>query len=204
MFQNSVLYSRNLSGLPRLFRGRKCALHFPDAPPVTTYHSYDINYKYIYECTTCQRTVKLHSKKRDIASCVCPIPCMGSFVQIKPAPKQKSAFQVFSDNSRKQIKLENPGLTFGQVSKKVSEAWRTHKAACGGQQNEGSTTGERGTIIGLHSDEEELSVSGMDTDDDDLRIAEDGDVDEDQGQFSEDDSDRDDEEEPEDEDILID
>ncbi|KAJ5770066.1 uncharacterized protein N7511_002117 [Penicillium nucicola] len=54
---------------------------------VTTKHSYEIDYKYSWECQGCQRKFGRSSKSIDPERQRCP--CMGLLVQVKPKPRVK-------------------------------------------------------------------------------------------------------------------
>ncbi|KAJ5295872.1 hypothetical protein N7508_010693 [Penicillium antarcticum] len=56
---------------------------------VTTKHSYEIDYKYSWECQGCQRKFGRSSKSIDPERQRCP--CMGMLVQVKPKPRAKKA-----------------------------------------------------------------------------------------------------------------
>ena len=53
---------------------------------VTTKHSYEIQWKYVWQCQGCRRDVGRHSKSIDTKRMRCG-NCKGELVQIKPVPR---------------------------------------------------------------------------------------------------------------------
>ncbi|KAF2399981.1 hypothetical protein EJ06DRAFT_477843 [Trichodelitschia bisporula] len=60
---------------------------------VTTKHTYDIKYKYIWRCTGCTLHIQRHSKSIKPATQLCGI-CQGRLEQIKPAPRVRAGEDV--------------------------------------------------------------------------------------------------------------
>lgn len=75
--------------------GRKCSEAMKDHPlyggkiEVTTKHSYEIEYKYVWECEGCGQTYGRHSKSIDPIRQYCG-GCRRRLVQIKPKPRNVS------------------------------------------------------------------------------------------------------------------
>ncbi|KAJ5935454.1 hypothetical protein N7466_005001 [Penicillium verhagenii] len=75
--------------------GKKCAEALKDHPiyggqiNVTTKHSYQIDYKYVWACVSCGQTYGRHSKSIDTAR-VCCGACNNKLEQIKPKPRNVS------------------------------------------------------------------------------------------------------------------
>lgn len=75
--------------------GQKCAEAMQDHPlyggkiKVTTKHSYEIEYKYVWECVGCAQTFGRHSKSIDPGRQRCG-GCKGRLEQIKPKPRNVS------------------------------------------------------------------------------------------------------------------
>ncbi|KAI1659399.1 SprT-like family-domain-containing protein [Daldinia decipiens] len=71
--------------------GARCGAIFGDRGiRVTTKHSYEIEYKYVWRCGDCGSEVKRHSKSVDTERQRCG-GCRGRLVQIKPVPRGSSA-----------------------------------------------------------------------------------------------------------------
>lgn len=75
--------------------GQKCAEAMKDHPvyggqiKVTTKHSYQIDYKYVWNCTSCGQEYRRHSKSIDTERARCGA-CRGVLQQIKPKPRNVS------------------------------------------------------------------------------------------------------------------
>ncbi|KAF1837953.1 hypothetical protein BDW02DRAFT_490105 [Decorospora gaudefroyi] len=121
--------------------GRKASDAFHDrGVHVTTKHSYQIEYKFVWECVGCGYEFKRHSRSVDPARHSCG-KCKGKLVQTKPAPRaavvgtdgkrEKSEYQIFvRDNySRVKTELENRGqdVRMGKVMEAVAREYRERK-----------------------------------------------------------------------------
>jgi len=72
-------------------RGRKCTNAFPHHNiNVTTKHTYEIDYKYVWECEGCGLEYKRHSKSIDTTRQRCG-RCKSALLQIKPKPRKTGA-----------------------------------------------------------------------------------------------------------------
>ncbi|KAF3388715.1 hypothetical protein F1880_004349 [Penicillium rolfsii] len=75
--------------------GKKCAEVMKDHPVyggqinVTTKHTYQIDYKYVWNCTSCGQEYCRHSKSIDTGRSRCGV-CRGVLQQIKPKPRNMS------------------------------------------------------------------------------------------------------------------
>lgn len=112
----------------------KCTNLFGDRDiEVTTKHSYEIEYKYIWECENCGLEFKRHSKSIDPVKHRCG-SCKAVLVQTKPAPrggkesgtvKKVTEYQAFVKENMKIVREENPGSpqkdVMGLVAKKYKE-----------------------------------------------------------------------------------
>lgn len=102
---------------------------------VTTKHSYEIEYKYIWECDNCGLQYKRHSRSIDPVKHRCGT-CKALLVQIKPVPRvcssnvdggmrKISEYQTFIKENMKAVREENPGSPqkdiMGLVAKKYKE-----------------------------------------------------------------------------------
>ena len=99
---------------------------------VTTKHSYEIEYKYVWECENCGMEFKRHSRSIDTARHRCGV-CKMALVQVRPAPRkdggkgegQLTGYQAFVREHMAGIRRENPGspqkVVMGLVGKKYQE-----------------------------------------------------------------------------------
>lgn len=83
---------------------------------VTTKHTYEIAYKYIWACisSTCGLEYKRHSKSIDPLRHSCG-HCKSKLLQIQPVPRKgqqkgkRSEYQEFVKSEQARVRLENPG-----------------------------------------------------------------------------------------------
>ncbi|KAF2086332.1 hypothetical protein K490DRAFT_44563 [Saccharata proteae CBS 121410] len=100
---------------------------------VTTKHTYEIAYKYVWTCSTCGHEFKRHSKSIDTTRHACG-SCKGALVQTKPAVRAKdpnkgpNEFQVFLKENFKRVKKENEGLGHGAVMQLLAQMYKDRKA----------------------------------------------------------------------------
>jgi predicted SprT family Zn-dependent metalloprotease len=104
--------------------------------PVTTCHTYDIHYKYIYECVKCKQQIKRQSKSIDLDRKICGVAgCGGNFQllrQIKnkdgktivSTPKAPSKYNIFMKENYALIKQMNPGASHKEVMSLVSQEYK--------------------------------------------------------------------------------
>ena len=113
----------------------KCTKAFKDrGVEVTTKHSYDISYKYIWVCTeaSCGIEYKRHSKSIDPAKHTCGA-CKSKLLQIQPAPRKgqelgkRSEYQQFVKKEYERVKKEHPGAGFGEVMAVLGREFRERK-----------------------------------------------------------------------------
>lgn len=98
---------------------------------VTTKHSYDINYKYIWECTNCATEFKRHSKSIDPLKQQCG-SCKSKLVQIKPVPRPNvvaSEYQLFLKDNMRKVKEQNPESPQKQIMTTLGKMYQEHKAS---------------------------------------------------------------------------
>ncbi|EJT75806.1 HMG box-containing protein [Gaeumannomyces tritici R3-111a-1] len=141
---------------------------------VTTKHSYDIDFKYVWECAECALEYKRHSKSVDPRRHRCGV-CKGELVQIKPKPRGgagaaagtavgaglaggekrvPSEYQKFMSEHMKLIRQEHPGSPQKEVMKLVAERWaKTSK----------KTTKTRGKAKAAEAEEQDVDdvVDGL-------------------------------------------
>lgn len=101
---------------------------------VTTTHSYEIQYKYRWQCIMplCGRIFGRHSASIDSERHVCA--CGGRLVSIdrdgnEKTPAKKTAYQEFSQVESPKIRRERPGIAFAEVSRLVAQRWKAQKEA---------------------------------------------------------------------------
>ncbi|KAF1808498.1 hypothetical protein P152DRAFT_405397 [Eremomyces bilateralis CBS 781.70] len=111
--------------------GSQCSKAFRDQNIiVTTKHSYEISYKYIWECVECGYEYKRQSKSVDINRHSCGI-CKARLVQTKPVPRAASGkvseYQLFVKENFRRLKAEHSNLTHGEVMEKMGKLYRERK-----------------------------------------------------------------------------
>ncbi|KAL1861806.1 hypothetical protein Daus18300_008622 [Diaporthe australafricana] len=93
---------------------------------VTTKHSYDIDFKYVWECTACGLEFKRHSKSIHTDRHRCGA-CKSELRQTKPIPRGKPAkeseYQRFMKEQMKLIRQENPASPQKDIMKMVATRW---------------------------------------------------------------------------------
>jgi predicted SprT family Zn-dependent metalloprotease len=114
----------------------KCTKAFGDSGVnVTTKHSYDIDFKYMWQCTSCGSDYKRHSRSIDPKRHRCG-SCKGQLKQTRPIPRQNksqqpSEYQVFVRENMKLVREENPGISQKEVMRAVAERWAKKKKETG-------------------------------------------------------------------------
>ena len=113
----------------------RCSHHFGDRGiEVTTKHSYDIDYKYIWECESCGLEFKRHSKSIDPKKHQCG-SCKNKLVQTKPVPRGNpgdgvakiSEYQAFMKENMSKMREENPGSPQKDMMGLVAKKYRDMK-----------------------------------------------------------------------------
>ncbi|KAI9787733.1 MAG: hypothetical protein M1839_000265 [Geoglossum umbratile] len=95
---------------------------------VTTKHSYDIDYKYIWECTGCGVHFKRHSKSLDPTRHTCS-SCKSKIVQIQPTPRNGalSEYQLFVKEKFGEVKKANPGSPQKEIMGLLGAAYKKER-----------------------------------------------------------------------------
>ncbi|XP_030304925.1 acidic repeat-containing protein [Calypte anna] len=108
------------------FYAKKSSVIHPELPVVTRCHSYEINYKFTYECVQCKATIGRHSKSLDTKHFVCAF-CGGQLVLSQPARKdgtpartQLTPFAKHVKENYALVKREQDGLSHAEVMRKLS------------------------------------------------------------------------------------
>jgi predicted SprT family Zn-dependent metalloprotease len=103
---------------------------------VTTKHSYDIDYKYVWECSNCGIEFKRHSKSINTSKHQCG-SCKGKLLQIKPKPRSNavaSEYQIFIKNNMRKVKEANPESPQKAIMGLLGKMYKEHKES---KQTEG-------------------------------------------------------------------
>ena len=118
--------------------GRKCTNAFGHrGVEVTTKHSYQIEYKYIWQCSNeeCAAKFQRHSRSIDPKRHKCG-SCRNNLVQIKPVPRQGAAaggtangYAGFVKQHFAAVKAGMPGASQKQVMEAVGQKYRAEKAS---------------------------------------------------------------------------
>jgi len=109
---------------------------------VTTKHSYDIDFKYVWQCVACGTEFKRHSRSIDPARHRCG-SCREELRQTKPVPRKKkeggfgggggggavSEYQAFMKEQMRLVKAENPKSPQKEIMKIVAGRWAASKAS---------------------------------------------------------------------------
>jgi predicted SprT family Zn-dependent metalloprotease len=110
----------------------KCSQQFGDRGiHVTIKHSYDIDYKYIWECSNCGTKFKRHSKSIDPLKHQCG-SCKSKLVQTKPVPRANTVaneYQLFVKQNMGKVKEQNPGSPQKQIMTMLGKMYQEHKAS---------------------------------------------------------------------------
>ena len=104
---------------------------------VTTYHTYEIRYKYNWACVNpnCSFTIGRHSKSVDTIRHRCG-RCKDKLIEVNPdgtskKKAQPSAYNLFvkqySKEVRERLVKQRAGITQGDVMKELGRLWREHK-----------------------------------------------------------------------------
>lgn len=103
---------------------------------VTTKHSYEIDYKYVWTCMNCGLEFKRHSKSIDPTRHQCG-SCKCKLVQTKPVPRKAegngkpkiSEYQEFVKENMKIVRKENPGSPQKEIMGLVGKRYQEYKAS---------------------------------------------------------------------------
>ncbi|KAG7293850.1 hypothetical protein NEMBOFW57_003910 [Staphylotrichum longicolle] len=127
----------------------QCSRAFGDRGiQVTTKHSYDIDFKYVWQCVACGTEFKRHSRSIDPARHRCG-SCREELRQTKPVPRKKkedgdgsgggggggggggavSAYQAFMKEQMRLVKEENPKSPQKEIMKIVAGRWAAQKSS---------------------------------------------------------------------------
>ncbi|CAL8305418.1 unnamed protein product [Arctogadus glacialis] len=103
----------------------KATLAHPELPMVTRCHSYEIKYKFQYQCTRCKNTIGRHSKSLDTTRFMCAL-CTGPLVLLTPTNTRAPApFAVFVKENYGSARQELEGKSHADVMRKLSADFAT-------------------------------------------------------------------------------
>lgn len=116
----------------------KCSDAFGDRGiEVTTKHSYEIDYKYVWECENCGLEFKRHSKSIDPARHRCG-SCKATLIQTRPVPrkgttqghaeKKMTDYQLFVKQNMANVRQENPGSPQKELLSLVAKRYKESKS----------------------------------------------------------------------------
>ncbi|KAL7784122.1 SprT-like family domain-containing protein [Trichoderma ceciliae] len=107
----------------------KCSQSFgSQGIEVTTKHTYEIDFKYVWVCTACGCEYKRHSKSIDPQRHRCGA-CKASLEQTRPTPRQTppmgklSEYQLFVQEQMKMVRSENPNRPQKEIMRIIAEKW---------------------------------------------------------------------------------
>lgn len=109
---------------------RKCSrIYGHRGIEVTTKHSYEIDYKYMWECGSCGTEYKRHSKSIDPARHRCG-SCKSNLVQTKPVPRKSKVtdYQIFVKENFQKVKNSNKSASHGTIMETLGKMYREEKA----------------------------------------------------------------------------
>lgn len=115
--------------------GRKCTKAFGERGiEVTTKHTYEVDYKYIWQCSNedCAVEFKRHSKSIDPKRHTCG-SCRSKLAQIKPVPRQgagggATGYAAYVKKHFAAVKAVMPGASQKEVMEAVARKYRAGKA----------------------------------------------------------------------------
>lgn len=127
--------------------GRKVTETFKErGVHVTTKHSYEIEYKYVWACGECEMEYKRHSKSIDPGRHRCG-GCRGQLVQVKPVPRKPAVagegakgaatgtplngYAAYVKEHFAPLKKGMPGASHKEVMEALGRKYRAEKAAGG-------------------------------------------------------------------------
>ncbi|KAG2386286.1 hypothetical protein C9374_002732 [Naegleria lovaniensis] len=97
--------------------------YYPDIP-ITTCHSYSIDYKYQWQCVDCGSMINRHSKSVDVSKQCCGI-CKGRLQEVgKSTKNSNNAYNNYVKEHYKRFKESHPHLKQGEIMKLVAQAYR--------------------------------------------------------------------------------
>ena len=122
--------------------GRKASIAFSHLEvEVKTFHTYEIEYKYVWECVSCKEKYCRHSQSIDVSKSACG-ECKGKLVQIKPAAKAivEGSYEEFVKKRFAQMKglkgADGKAMKLVEKMKIIGAEWKQIKAKKGAATND--------------------------------------------------------------------
>ncbi|ATY64848.1 SprT family metallopeptidase, putative [Cordyceps militaris CM01] len=118
---------------------------------VTTKHSYQIDFKYVWQCGGCSCSYKRHSKSINPEKHRCG-GCQGKLVQIKPVPRnggKPSEYQLFIKDEMKALKREDPSSPQKVIMQMAAERWARRSKPAESQQAKEDVRDIAAQLLGL-------------------------------------------------------
>ena len=104
----------------------KCSQKFASrGVKVTTKHSYEIDFKYAWQCDGCSHSYQRHSKSINPEKHRCS-GCKGRLVQIRPTPRnggKPSEYQLFIKEEMKAMKQDHPDSPQKAIMQMAAKKW---------------------------------------------------------------------------------
>lgn len=103
---------------------------------VTTKHSYDIDFKYMWQCDGCSYSYQRHSKSINPEKHRCS-GCKGKLVQKKPVPRNSgkpSEYQLFIKQEMKALKQQHPDSPQKTIMQMAAKKWANRPKPTESQQ----------------------------------------------------------------------
>jgi len=118
---------------------------------VTTKHSYDIDFKYIWECNECGCEFKRHSKSIDPSRHRCGSCKEGKLQQTKPRPRAgaTSAYQDFVKEQVAIVRREYPASPQKDILKIIAGRWSRKTTQDSAQTSPASADQMAAALAGL-------------------------------------------------------
>lgn len=117
----------------KVWAGKCSQLFGSQGIKVTTKHTYEIDFKYVWTCTACGCEYKRHSKSIDPKRHRCGA-CKALLEQTKPTPRQTpttgqlSGYQLFVKEQMKVVKSENPNSPQKEIMRIIADKWAKVKS----------------------------------------------------------------------------
>ncbi|XP_018398780.1 PREDICTED: acidic repeat-containing protein-like [Cyphomyrmex costatus] len=119
---------------------KKATNIFPELPPISRCHNYEIKTKYTYKCTSCGYSIGRHSKSLDIEKKRCGY-CYGKFellinkmtksgtVQVQTPKREPTGFALYVKQNYNSVKKEKSNMKHADVMKLLGQQFSAIKIA---------------------------------------------------------------------------
>lgn len=112
---------------------------YPELPPISRCHDYEIETKYTYKCSCCGYSIGRHSKSLDVLKKRCGY-CYGTFellinykskdgqsVATPKTPRNPTVFALYVKENYGSVKSNQTGLKHGEVMKLLGQQFAATK-----------------------------------------------------------------------------